>query len=343
MTAKQIKYKKFDSQRRFGVELEVGNEVKKKQVQAAIKSVSDLDVYASGYALSNNNRFWHVKDDASCGKRGRSGPKGVEIASFIARGINDINHITQVAKRLQEIGCQVNQYCGLHIHAEAIDLSVEQMASVVAHWIKIEHIVSLSLPDARLNNHYCQYVFDPDSLFTIKNQNVVMRHKRYKAQDFWETVRPENTSFYNNPDRRINLNLVNFARAKQAQTLARGTLELRWPEGTLDPLDIRCWVRLFLHFIETCKNRPMPKDLLSCDLRGALKLMGLHHEDKNFVVLSRGLHETKTWFLNRILNQFKIQEAHEQFCSKVMCDAYNILQDMWNPLKLPKNSAKIYA
>lgn len=343
MTNKQIKYKKFDSQRRFGVELEVGNEVKKKEVQAAIKTVSELDVYVSGYSLSSNNGYWHVKDDASCGKRGRAGPKGVEIASFIASGIKDIDHISSVAKKLQEVGCKVNQYCGLHIHAEAVDLNILQMASIVAHWIKIEHILSLSLPDNRIGNHYCQYVIDPDSFFSVKNGNVIARNKAYDPQTFWNIICPENISFYNNPERRMNLNLVNFARAKQAATLARGTVELRWPEGTLQDLDIRCWIRLFINFIENCKNRPMPKNLKSCDLREALELLGLHHDESNFFVLSKGLHETKSWFLNRILYFSKMQQRHELYCKKVLIDAYNFLQDMWSPLSRSRKCSKIYA
>jgi len=338
MTQRRLKYKKFDSGRRFGVEIEVGSDIKKKEVQQAIKTVSNLQVYVSRYSLTTNNIYWHVKDDSSCGNRGRTGPKGVEIASFIGRGVADINHICEVAAKLKEIGCKVNDFCGLHIHAEVVDLSIKQVATIAAYWMKIENVLSMSLPPRRIRNHFCQFMFDPRSIHLFKEGvesfgQILSRQCRYSPEIFWTVICPKDISFYDNAERRFNLNLVNFVRARKYPASARGTIELRWPEGTLEPLDIRCWIKLFLNFIESCKNKPMPKNLLPCDLKTALEYLGLHHNKKSFFVLSSGIHETKTWFLNRILQMPPSDQLNESVQEEIRLDATSILNDMWSPIK----------
>ena len=116
MRTGSLVYRGFSSSRRFGVEIEMGHEVKKKQVQNLLNEYSFYPTVITRYALSSNNLYWHIKDDATCGIHGRYGPKGVEIASYIGSGIGDIDHISDTAEKLAESGCQVNDNCGLHIH-----------------------------------------------------------------------------------------------------------------------------------------------------------------------------------------------------------------------------------
>ena len=89
MDGAKITYRKYDIQRRFGVELEIGSEVKKKDIQSLILKNSDHFAYVTRYALSSENSYWHIKDDATCGLKGRKGPKGVEIASYIGKNLSD--------------------------------------------------------------------------------------------------------------------------------------------------------------------------------------------------------------------------------------------------------------
>jgi hypothetical protein len=333
MYQKKLKYVKFDSQRRFGVELEVGNEVKKKAVQSAISSVSKYSAYVSRYALSNNNRYWHIKDDATCGLKGRNGPKGVEIASFIGNGISDIEHISFVSSKLNEIGCKTNHNCGLHVHAEVSDLTMNQVAVIVAHWIKIERLISMILPIRRYQSEHCKFMFAPsceDNVFGL------CRKKKYTCHDFLEAVSPKNLSYFDNDDRRYNLNLVNLVRAVKDNSPNRRTIELRWPEGTLDPLDIRCWVKIFLLFIDNCKDKKMPRNLEHCGLVEGLQMFGLNHPKDTFIIMSESIHETKTWFLERILN-YK-DDAVEFYKSgdflKISDEARSILNKMWSPVRI---------
>lgn len=319
----------FQSTRRFGVEIEVGSEIKKNDVKDAIALSTNQQVYVSRYALSNNNKYWHIKDDATCGIKGRKGPKGVEIASFVGSGLADIQQISEVAIVLQKAGCKVNDNCGFHVHVEVCDLSLKQVATLMSIWIKIEKILSMALPTRRINNQHCKFICNPFD----KEKAVLDHYKSYTLDEIWASVSPKNLSYYDNDDRRYNLNLVNLVRSIRDNSNNRRTLELRWPEGTLNPVDIRCWVKLFIMFVDTCKDRIAPENLASYELEQVLECFGLKHDKDCFFIYSDAIHELKTWFLERILQYYleKDDSVIEMDYGKTVKTAKAILNLMWNP------------
>jgi len=286
-----LAFRKFDTRRKFGVELEVGHKIKKTAIRRIVSSGTDRSVYSSRYTPSTNNAYWHIKDDATCGPIGRGGPKGIEIASFVASGIYDLSHICEVADLLASKGVEVNDNCGLHIHADASDLSEEQVGRIVASWIKLERFISLALPKRRIGNPYCGY---------LCYKQVSLRGKN--PLDFYNQFKPKDLSYYENLDRRVTLNLVNYCRAIKNGNAVRKTLELRWPEGTLSGEEIKNWVRLFLNFIEHAKDAPVPDIKKIETFQESLNLLGLGHSNKQFHFLSEGLFATKIWFLKRIID-----------------------------------------
>ena len=333
-----VRHNEFRIERRFGIELEMGDEIKKKTVHTAISSKSKYKVFCSKYALTSNNNYWHVKDDATCGRYGRLGPKGVEVASFIGSGLDDLNHVLEIASHLSSIGCKVNQNCGLHIHAEVVDLTTEQVAVLVAYWIKIEMLLSMILPLCRYQNEYCKFLFSPFHNIIHKNATIG-RNVKYSALDLWERIVPKNLSLFENTDRRFNLNLVNVARSIEINTSNRKTLELRWPEGTLNEDDIFGWVVLFLSFIETCKNLEMPDNLYPCDLRQVFNFLGVGHTKNNFLILGAHLHRMKSWMCEKIVKNCEDSSnfyAHFRtigFQKTNVKEAKLVLDEMWSPIK----------
>jgi hypothetical protein len=335
MVYSAVKYKKFDSQRRFGVELETSNTLTKAKVRNVIKNFSDHSSFVTKYQLSGESASWHIKDDATCGPLGRQGPKGVEVASFVAKGIVDLQHIADVAQELHRAGCRVNDNCGLHIHAEAKDLTEQDVGVILAHWLKIEPVLAMSLPVGRNANVYCRRMMDGRP-----NEVKFLDYDRWTPIRLYHVLKPKNLSYYENDDRRVNLNLVNYTRAIAYETNHRKTLELRWPEGTLDPRDIKCWVRLFLGFIDTCKTRPMPANLRPADLYETLTYLGLNHTPSTFIIFSEGLHDTKTWFLERILEYGSkpinmVLQGHPVLAlpADTVKQAKYVLNEMWSPMK----------
>lgn len=327
----QIIYKKFDSIRPFGVELEVCNKVSKSKIKTLIDSVSHIKAEVKKFVPSINNfDKWHVKDDASCGPKGFDGPKGIEIASYVGRGIEDIKHISCVADFLQTRNVVVNDNCGFHIHVNMEDFSTEQMGKFLAYWLKIEHLLGMTVAARRRANEFCKYLYQRSPLH---------RGWQYTAYQIWDVFKPDDMKPFDNDDRRVNLNIVNYARTiwKPHGAQHRKTVELRWPEGTLDGKEIKNWLRLFLHFIESCKNREMPKNLETSSLLESLEILGLHHEKEEFYIFSEGLLETKTWLLEKIiynLSTMSLAYWYEAFRKHYTFQAKEILNQIWSPLKI---------
>jgi hypothetical protein len=323
-----IRYSKFESKRNFGVEFEINNTVPKYRIKNIIKSVSNRQIQMSYWGKDNGNTYWHIKDDSSCGPQGMDGPRGFEIASYVGSGIDDIIHMADVADLLQEKKVEVTPHCGLHIHADCSDLTVLQVGTIVAYWLKIEYILGMALPQRRRGNIFCRYMHQGCNW-------RVDRRANYTAQQVWDLFKPENLSEQDNDERRVTLNLVNYARAVWYKWYTRKTIELRWPEGTLDGRNIKNWLRLFLHFIETVKNKPMPEHTDHCtSLAEALTILGLHHSDDEFLILSEGLMDTKTWLLERIW--YFLYWEGDRYASKekeqYSAEARRMLNYMWTPL-----------
>lgn len=327
-----VNYRKFASDRRFGVELEVSNTVSKARIKKIIETVSHRLVRVYDWGASTNNTSWEIKEDASCGPLGMDGPRGFEIASYVGTGIYDIKHIAYVADVLRSKKVQVTDYCGLHIHADASDLSVQQVGRIIAYWLKVEPIIAMSMPVRRRNNEFCRYMSN-------RCKWLVSHDQKRSAEEMWDLYKPSDLTEHDNFDRRATLNLVNYARSIWYKWVERKTLELRWPEGTLDGTEIKNWLRLFLHFIESVKDRDMPKDTMPADLDETLDILGLHHRGDNFVILSEGLMETKTWFLLRLMENIKkdgvvgVRNGWKSDEIAVPYWACNILNKMWSPLK----------
>lgn len=290
-----VKYLDLRSKRRFGVELEMGHTVPKSRVSNIIKSFSDKPVVCTGYKLSSNNNYWHVKDDSTCGVFGKNGPKGVEVASYVGESLDDIDHISFVGRMLSMSGCKTNSNCGYHIHAEVKDFDINNAGVLLARWLKIESWVESMIPPQRRNSRYCR------SLCGLKTFD---KSKLWKPHDLFVLFAPKNLATFENEERRVCLNLVNYVKYVLFPEASnpRGTLELRCPEGTLDYNEIKNWLYFFLNFIECCKDEPMPSDLAPCStVDEFLSFVGLNHKDNNFFIFSKDLFDTRNWLLNRLI------------------------------------------
>lgn len=297
----EVTYRCFGSKRNFGIELEIEKTRTQQQIQETIQTVSKKPIQTTGgsWAQSNNNMFWHVKYDSTCGPLGKGKDNGGwEIASFVASGYKDLLEIEAVTNALRESGCKVNKNCGLHIHADASDFSRDQISALTAYWIKVEGWLSQAVPANRVNNKYCKL---------ISKVKKLKFEDSYDPVKLWNVVKPTNFSIHENDQKKMALNLVGVAQKfhyDEAGTSfpmeMRQTIELRMPEGTLDGNEVKNWVRLFLLFVETCKDKEMPSNLKPAStIEELLCVLGLADSDK-FYLLSKGLHETKTWLLKRV-------------------------------------------
>lgn len=328
---RQCSYICFPNQRRFGVELEVSNNVTKQQIGEAIKefektyknpshprkrSVKVTSGY-TGWAQTKKNAYWHVKYDSTCGPKGKNHDFGWEIASYIGSGIDDVYHVSRLARFLNNFGVETNTNCGLHIHVESNDFSQDQMGIMLARWLKIESFLISICHASRNNNEFCtpiRSVFEANLVFSHRG---LCRHDMNDPYNVWTLLKPMDLGVHGNVDKKVTLNTVGFAAAQKNPSHSRPTVELRLPESLLDENHVKNWIRLIVNFVNQSKDGSFPRDLSpALNINEVLMYLGFLDEDK-FLFLDSELQNTKLWFLSKIINSTQnatiIRQAKKHF------------------------------
>jgi hypothetical protein len=295
-----IKVRSFTKKRHFGVELELlTSGVTQNRLRDIIAETDGKHpIQVSGWQATQNNGFWHVKTDSTC---------GYEVASYKARGFRDVVTICKVAEALHNADVKIDRKCGLHLHVEVRDFNVNQMAALVAYWLKIEPVIFYALPDYRRNNIYCR---------SCREGLVVPAKALSQVNSFWTAVCPTGISHV---FRRKTLNICNYV-----FNPGRMTVEFRMPESTFDPYEVKNWIRFLVNFVHFVKKQPYPGNIEIASLAEMLQIVGLAG-DGIFYILSSGLVETKQWILQRIISYSPEKSISRQ--------AMDLLNKMWNPIK----------
>jgi len=311
--------------RRFGVELEVSNNVNKQWLGDVLKryeaSTSGRDVVITsglkGWAETRQNTYWHVKYDSTCGPKGKGKDNGWEVASYIGWGRRDLTNISQAAGLLGLCGAEVNTNCGLHIHVDAGDLSATEMGVLLARWLKFEDILFGICDPSRTNNKYCRPLRQRWQLRSWRGYDPL-------APDaFCRNIGPSDLSTHDNEDKKVSLNTVGWTTGQIAQSYSRKTVELRLPECRLELPHVLHWTSLILNFVDSCKGQSVgPDDLEPArSLREALVWLGFQGMGDEFFLFEKKLLDTKLWLLNKIAGVAtgQAREAAEliEFVSKI--------------------------
>lgn len=292
-------FKELKISRNFGVELEVGNEVHPSIIVGAIVDNSTFPIrFSEEWDIANNNNYWQVKRDSSCGVIGKGHDAGWEIASFKANSDIDLKEICKIVHILSK-KLHVNDNCGLHFHVEVLDFTDEQLGIMIANWAKIEHFLFQLVPARRRNNFYC---------LPISKYKKFKYAKRDNPTDFFYSILPNNISYYENAQRRFAINLVNISHymrnVKKDMFLGnvKKTVEFRFPEGTLNCNDVYFWTHLFISFIENAKKLKMPKNMENVITTDEFfDILGLGHTEGCFSFFDNNIIKLKKWIFNRII------------------------------------------
>ena len=292
----------FDSQRRFGVEIELNafddrdfreNPLAPGELPEGIHYIawiiakkSKKNVLIQRWDHTHNNDYWVLKPDSSC---------GIEICSPVSRGTYGIHQICHVVDTLQDNRFAVaDDRCSLHVHIEVKDCSVEEIAKILAYWIKCEAVFLDSVSFVRKNNQFCQCI----------GQNQDIKHN-----DVYDPVRLI-----------TRLGSHKYFTANAYQMMQKGkrkTLEFRimGREGCFDSFLVKNWLRLLLHFVDCAKKAPSIyqyvkgdpwSSLLWLDLRDVLKFLGFW-EDRE---LSSEMRQTRNWFVDRVKENWRTTCEH---------------------------------
>lgn len=220
MKYRSVFYREFNTLRRFGVEMEVGNECSQFCLADAISRVSPRGRTISDWVQSKNNNCWHIKTDASCSRDGCD--IGYEVASFVGSGWRDMLEIASAADSLREAYVRVNRQCGLHVHVDISDFKLEQAGSLLAAWLSVESFMCQTVPHYRFDTGYCE---------PVRFSRPFVYGTSYNPEDIWVIFKPRDIDSINSDDRRRMMNMVNYAIGLKKKNWTRKTVEFRFPEG----------------------------------------------------------------------------------------------------------------
>lgn len=292
-----VAVKAFNSTRCFGVELEVDESVSRRKMGEIVSAadpyrgvtVSDMWTMSGGGGAAPSSK-WSVKTDSTCGTL--PGAHGHEVASYKACGGEDIKTVGRVAEALRDGGCRVNEKCGVHVHGDVGSWTTEQVGVMLGRWCRVEGLIAQALPPHRRKNRFARLMTE---------RHAIDYGRPWTGASLYAAMEPQHLDIHHNQDKRVAINLIGYATGRRVNKgYSRKTAEFRLAEGTLDRYDVENWTRLYLHFLDECAGKPMPK-LQPAGLDKTLTILGLLGADGQYVLLSPELQETKVWFLRRLL------------------------------------------
>ncbi len=202
--------------RRFGIEIEAYN-VNAITLSNALNAAG-ISTIVEGYNHTTRANWKIVRDSSIIGEQ------SLELVSPVLTGTGGMQQIETVCRVLKTLNAYVNKSCGLHVHFDAQNISLNQWKNVYLNYAGFEKQIDQVMPVSRRDsvNQYCQ------SLNSINN--LVTKIKTATSLDAIKRVF--------DGDRYFKINPTSYAR--------HNTIEFRQHSGTIEFEKISNWV-LFLH------------------------------------------------------------------------------------------------
>lgn len=203
--------------RRFGVEIEAYN----CRMNVLVDALREEGVQVSSESYNHTTRnHWKIVSDSSL-----SGNNTFELVSPVLEGEAGLKELKKVCWVLDACGVKVNASCGLHIHFDAANFSLQSWKNIAISYKHIESVIDKFMPESRRNNNYCR------SLRNITEQKI----NNAQSIDNLQQVAFENTRYFK-------VNPQSYSRHK--------TIEFRQHAGSINYDKISNWV-LFLNGLVT--------------------------------------------------------------------------------------------
>ena len=196
---------------------------------------------------------WSCKPDSSC---------GIELCSPVM-DLDGIAQLSYVMDILKASSFMVDERCSFHVHLEFPSTHCDNcLGSILAWWIKCEHVFFDAFPPQRKNNGYCKPIgltglFDSDDVVCGEVIFKKLSSKHFSVNTF---------------------HIFNRRRA---------TIEFRLAEGTKDSFFATMWVRTLLRFAERASDAGLPNDYRWISPKDALDFIDLEGD-------------VRDWFLDRL-------------------------------------------
>lgn len=203
--------------RRFGIEIEAYN----CRMDVLVDALREEGILVSAENYNHTTRnHWKLVTDSSL-----SGNNTFELVSPVLEGEAGLKELKKVCWVLDACGVKVNASCGLHIHFDAANFSLQTWKNIAISYKHIESVIDKFMPESRRNNNYCR------SMRNITEQKI----NNAQSIDNLQQVAFENTRYFK-------VNPQSYSRHK--------TIEFRQHAGSINYDKISNWV-LFLNGLVT--------------------------------------------------------------------------------------------
>ena len=220
----------FDpAKRKFGVEIEfLHNGRTGSEIVEALRATGLQAAYES--YNHRTRRHWKLTTDGSL--QGA----GFELVSPVLSGKAGMQQLKKACQALANMGCKIDRRCGLHVHHEIRDLTVQDVARVVRSYTNNQGSINGFLAPSRRHNEYCMPWSDSDF---SRLDNIAAMNQIHEG------------TF----SRRLAVNLSSFPRY--------GTMEFRQHQGSIEFEKISKWIE----FTRSLINESITQQAVFADWR----------------------------------------------------------------------------
>ena len=162
---------------KIGIEIEFNRpqNLSHRELAQALTRDTSVPVHAEGYNHQTRSH-WKIVTDASLGHL------GLELVSPpLEWNETSRDQVRELMAKMNEYGCTVNRQCGLHVHHDATNMPMAQMANIVRNYALAETVMDSIMPRSRRGN--CRWANSLGSANPSANYDSIRRslgHTRYR-------------------------------------------------------------------------------------------------------------------------------------------------------------------
>lgn len=215
---------------KFGIEIEAYN-CDMNRLARELRGAG-ITVRVEGYNHETRDH-WKLVTDGSL-----QGNDTFELVSPILAGEAGLKELEKVCWVLDLCDAQVNDTCGLHVHLDAEDFTMDTWKNLALTYKHLEHLIDAFMPESRRNNTYCKSLNSVSdekikSAGTIDDLRDVFHRERYHKVNFEAYSRHKTVEFRQHSGTTNFTKMENWVRflnglitfAKEGELPGRSTLE----------------------------------------------------------------------------------------------------------------------
>ncbi len=225
-TAQALSFMPQVFNKKFGVEIESYGVNKESLIQGL--TTAGIQVQAENYNHTTREH-WKIVSDSSI-----QGEHAFELVSPILKGEEGLEQVKKVSEVLVRLRAKINKSCGMHIHFDATDLTLNQWKNIFINYANLEGTIDHFMPISRRanNSNFCQSIIRYKDLIATANS----------IRKISEIVSTRYTK----------INAQSFSR--------HNTIEFRQHSGTVEFEKVEKWVRFLHNLIDYSKHNQIIND-----------------------------------------------------------------------------------